>query len=327
MKVFLTSAYPINSDSNFTPLYLNESQKLDPFKIHQITNDPDEADLIIFAEHHPGHDQNCFEVLRNDIYKKHKKKCYLYHDHDRAITLIPTIVANLEQENYVLNFTEPFWLMIQLSPNNFIRQTVAYHQKKYLFSFVGASRTHPIRQKILEIKCDRSYLKDTFNQNSWEISGFDKEKYQKEFADICFNSKFILCPRGIGANSYRLYESMEIGVAPVIISDDWVPMVGPKWEEFSIRVPQADIDKIAEILELREPESERMGKLARQAWENWFAKDKQFHYIAEAALKLHNSRNEINFFTYFKQYLKLLKPYYLKVLLRDFRNKVKRIFN
>ena len=133
MKVFLTSAYPIDKDSNFTPLYLKESQKLDPFKIHEITEDPEEAEIIIFAEHHPDHDRYFFEVLKHNIYKKYKKKCYLYHDHDVSIALTPTIFPNLEKKHYGLGFTEPFWLMIQLSPNNYIRQPHVVNKKNTCF--------------------------------------------------------------------------------------------------------------------------------------------------------------------------------------------------
>jgi hypothetical protein len=34
------------------------------------------------------------------------------------------------------------------------------------------------------------------------------------------------CPAGIGPATYRLFEAMELGRVPVILSDEWVPRKG-----------------------------------------------------------------------------------------------------
>jgi len=322
MKVFITSAYLYHEKDNYTPCYLSESANNDLFRVHELVDNPAEADIIIFAEHHPDADPYFFGVLRNDIYKKYKSKCYLYHDHDNTIALIPYITPSLSQKHSDPIFNQPFSYIVQLSPNNVIREYAAVEKKKFLFSFMGTSRTHPVRKEIFAITYDRCYLLDTLNKNSWELSNETKADYQKSYAKACFQSKFILCPRGNGPNSYRLYESMEMGIAPVIISDDWVPTAGPKWEEFSIRVAESDVKKIPEILEKCEADSERMGELARQAWVEWFAKDKQFHYLAEACLKLHAARHQVNHATYLAQYLRFLEPFHARNLLRFYKNRL-----
>ncbi len=322
MKVFLTSSYPYHEKNNYTPFYLSESANSDLFKVHELVDNPEEADIIIFAEHHPDVDPYFFEVLKNDIYKKYKAKCYLYHDHDNTIAFIPHVTPSLPLKHSNPIFNQPFSYIVQLSPNNIIREYAAVEEKKFLFSFMGTSRTHPVRKEIFAIAYDRCYLLDTLGKNSWELSSEEKAEYQKSYAKACFESKFILCPRGIGPNSYRLYESMEMGIAPVIISDKWVPTAGPKWEEFSIRIAESNVANIPEILEQREADSARMGELARQAWVEWFAKDKQFHYLVEACAKLHAARKQVTYATYLAQYRRFLEPFHARNLLRFYKNRL-----
>jgi hypothetical protein len=323
MKVFVTSAYPYNNRINCATAFLKESANDDPYKVHQFVANPENADIIIFAEHHLGFDPYYFEVLKNKIYKTFKKKCYLYHDNDKSLTLMPTVSPSVRASEFNPAFNQPYSYMIQIEKNQYLRQYTSSIEKKYLFSFIGASRTSPIRKKILSLIFERSYLLDTSDKNSWELSGNEKDNYYKSYAQICLESKFILCPKGVGPNSYRLYECLEMGIPPVIISDEWIATPEPMWDDFSIRVSEADIHKIPEILAQREHESDIMGELARKAWMDWFAKDKQFHHLTEACLLLHKSRTKINFMTYAFQYLKFLQPYHLKNLLRYYKHKYK----
>jgi hypothetical protein len=323
MKVFLISAYPYIPRLNCATTYLKESANNDPHKVHEIVDNPKDADIIIFTEHHPPLDPYFFEILRNKTYKTYHKKCYLYHDYDKSLTLIPTISPSIEATGFNPAFHHPYCYIIQIETNKYIKQFNSTPEKKYLFSFIGASRTSPIRKKILSLKYDRSYLLDTSDKNSWELTDDEKDNYYRFYADICFKSKFILCPRGVGPSSYRLYECLEMGIPPVIISDEWLATPGPIWDDFSIRISESDIHKIPQILELRENEADKMGKLAKQAWLDWFAKDQQFHQLTEACLTLHNSRSKINFFTYFSQYLKFFQPYHFRNLLRSYKNKLK----
>ncbi|HEY4323651.1 MAG TPA: exostosin family protein [Mucilaginibacter sp.] len=320
MKVFVISAYPYNDRINCAATYLKESAKDDPYKVHQFVANPENADIIIFAEHHLGFDPYYFEVLKSKIYKTFKKKCYLYHDNPKSLALMPTVSPSVRARGFNPVFNQPYNYLTQIEKNRYLKQYTSAIEKKYLFSFIGASRTSPIRKKILSLNFEKSYLLDTSDKNSWELNGSEKDNYYKHFAQICLESKFVLCPRGIGPNSYRLYECLEMGVAPVIISDDWIETSGPVWNDFSIRVSESDIHKIPEILAQREHESDKMGELARKAWTDWFTKDKQFHHLTEACLALHNSRSKISFMTYVFQYLKFLQPYHLKNLSRYYRN-------
>ncbi len=85
------------------------------------------------------------------------------------------------------------------------------------------------------------------------------------------NSKFVLCPRGRATVSIRLFETMELGRVPVILSDEWVPPDGPDWPGCSLRVPERRVGGLPALLRSCEPNAEEMGRQARAAWEQWFS--------------------------------------------------------
>jgi hypothetical protein len=42
----------------------------------------------------------------------------------------------------------------------------------------------------------------------------DKDLPKLRYAELLIASKFVLCPRGNGASSIRLFESMQLGICP-----------------------------------------------------------------------------------------------------------------
>ena len=79
-----------------------------------------------------------------------------------------------------------------------------------LFSFVGRGGNR-VREEILKLRYSRSVVRDTsrmdfFGRNSPQI-----EFQREEFAETMYRSKFVLCPRGAGTSSYRLFEAMQFG--------------------------------------------------------------------------------------------------------------------
>ena len=108
-----------------------------------------------------------------------------------------------------------------------------------------------------------------------------RDLFTKEYAKAILDSQFVLCPAGWGPATYRLFETMEMGRVPVILSDEWVPPPGPRWDEFSIRVPENRAGEISAILSNYSDRHEIMGRLARSSWEQWFAKPVCFHRLIE----------------------------------------------
>ena len=92
----------------------------------------------------------------------------------------------------------------------------------------------------------------------------DYEVRRRRFAETMFRSKFVLCPRGHGTSSIRLFETLAAGRVPVVISDDWVAPKGPTWDACSVRWSQdAGTESLLAYLEELEPRAAEMGAAAR----------------------------------------------------------------
>ncbi|MEZ7503910.1 exostosin family protein [Flavobacterium sp. Arc2] len=323
MKIFILSAYPEHKH-NFAYKNIKKSSLFDSFEKHKLEVNPEVADLIIFVEHHPWSDPYFFQVLQHSLYKKYKKKCYLYHDSDINLTFIPTISPSIcvSHFNKKLHFSYHYLEQISLNPYvEFIPNKII--EKKYLFSFMGASRTYPkVRENIIKIFQGDENVLDTNNSNSWELDEKERDLYFQNYAKILFQSKFILCPRGIGPSSYRQYESMKMGIAPVIISNEWIENKAIDWKSCSIRIKEKDVSEIHNILKNREKDFLELGINARKNYEQFLSFENQFHYLSEAAAELHTFRKQVTAFDYLKEYLRFLEPFHFRNLLRYYKNKI-----
>lgn len=109
--------------------------------------------------------------------------------------------------------------------------------KKYTASFMGNVKTHPIREKMVEVlkKYDDIYI----GHGSSE-----------DFKIITEQSYFSLCPRGYGKTSFRLYEAMNLGAVPVYLFDDpWIPFQGKvDWDEFCLFAEEGELDGLVKYM-------------------------------------------------------------------------------
>jgi hypothetical protein len=105
------------------------------------------------------------------------------------------------------------------------------------------------------------------------------------------NARFSLCPRGRGAGSIRLFESMKMGRPCIILSDDWQPNDGVDWNAFSIRVPESEAARIPDILERHADRAAEMGLRARAEWEKWLSEKVRFHRVIELCLDIQRCRS------------------------------------
>jgi hypothetical protein len=139
----------------------------------------------------------------------------------------------------------------------------------FLFSFVGRLDTHFCRRAVRRLDSvvspclDTSEVQTRYPETPWE--------YVTGYSQLILNSSFVLCPRGFGASSMRLFEAMRLGRPPVVISDAWLPPPGPDWEAFSLRVAEKDIMDIPEILSQERRRAAEMGRRAKIAYQDYFA--------------------------------------------------------
>jgi hypothetical protein len=319
MNILLTTANVYEHPDPAEWLKLNSKS----FGINCV-DDPEFADIIIFAETHPSEDPYFRNVINHPLYKKYRRKCVLYHDADLSVTTIPTISPSIEAWQFDAKHKRSFHYIARMCDNDTINIAILNYQqnRKYLYSFVG-SRTHKIRNKLFDSKHPvDAFLNDTTGFKGWELSALDKILYERNYYNISDESYFILAPRGIGPCTYRLFETMQIGRVPVIISDEWIKIPGIDWESFTITIPESQIDLIPQILNERKKDAVEMGKIARKNWEEHFSPDVSLYKISMAAKELlahkysikDSLRDHAQFF---------IKPWHLKNLLRSKKNQFK----
>jgi hypothetical protein len=254
---------------------------------------PEEADLILVAgilEH------NVFEDLRSKrIWRQYPEKCFGYSELDNVPSFLHGVYASATRSKGMFNRMQSCGYPGHNAwrPNPCPLPTPFYRLPKlYLFTFMGRN-SHPVRKKLFQVPwpfkdvlvedTSRKYQRfEEANQNCQIM----RERYWKVMAQ----SKFVLCPRGAGASSIRLFEAMQAGVAPVIVSDAWLPAWGPDWNEFSVFIPERQAGKTYEILKYHESEYVERGKLAAAAYGRWFSDEAAWGQLLAAIQAIRHSQ-------------------------------------
>ena len=144
-------------------------------------------------------------------------------------------------------------------------------EKKWIASFLGNLMTDGVRiamHKELEFRDDCRV----------EHAGTSSE----EFARTMLESYIALCPRGQGAQSYRMYEAMQLGTVPLYISDldcrpfkKWID-----WEICSLYTPDVvDLNGYMDVIKEHTNKLLVMGKLAEKVYREQLAYGKWCKYV------------------------------------------------
>ncbi|MBS1821041.1 MAG: exostosin family protein [Acidobacteria bacterium] len=251
---------------------------------HVLVDDPDEADMILFVGRWSFFGNG---VVDNPLPRQYPEKTFVYNDDDVLTPLLPGVYASATQPRVLrLNRTENQKFIDWPNPNVQPIET----GKKHLFSFSGRSSSL-LRKRLFRINFRRDDIcvKDTSYYDHWEIQP-NRDENQKEYVATIAASRFALCPKGASAGSYRLFEVMEMGVAPVILSDRYILPHGPDWDSFALRIPERRLRDLATILDRHAHESEERGRRAREEYERWFSSPMVFNHIVELCERIRQRR-------------------------------------
>jgi hypothetical protein len=266
-------------------------------KSHEIVTDPFAADIILILGAPPFEPQR---LLQYGLYKDFPERCAIYSEDDDCLPLIPGVHTNAPISQHtrigrIFNYAH----ITRNGPcqNRFLEETTSpvpigmKAEKRYFFTFQGGS-TSILRKRIYNLKFNRSdvLIENTSAYWHWDNSQPGRLERQRRYAETLAASHFVLCPRGAGVGSYRFFEVMAAGVAPVLLSDDYALTPGPAWDTFLIQVRERDIAKLPEILEPYLESAAERGRLARQAFDEYFSIEREFDRIVElAALSLRHA--------------------------------------
>ena len=315
-RVLLLSATPEDDQTDFNLAPLREAQacaKLDRFRVHSFTADPDAAELIIFVEFYGG--GWYFERVRaHPFVRRYREKCFLFCANPFVIPFLPGVYAGVEKR-WASSRTRPGFYLGRMQ-NPFTVYTAPDHDLPYLFSFMGSVRNAPVRARLATLRHPRSFFQNTTDDFD-RILGrkMDRQErldYDRRYAELTKASKFVLCPRGLSVSSIRLFETMRMGRAPVILSDAWARPTDVAWDEFAIQVREKDFAEIPALLEKREADAVEMGKRARSEWERCFSEEVLFHRLVELCLDIKRKRTVPETLGRWSAYLHFLQPFHLR---------------
>jgi hypothetical protein len=249
--------------------------------LHALVDDPAQADLIVICGNWAGEDGSR-ALTANPLVRRFPERCTVCTDGDIFVPLLPGVYCSprmgystrkgrVQCYSYIARHDKhgnPF--VAPLDPNR---------KRDLLFSFQGGS-TSFVRKRLFRIDFGRPdvLVEDTSFHLNW-VETADTERQQRRYVETIARSHFVLCPKGIGTGSFRLFEVMRMGAAPVVISDPWVLPEGPDWDSFLIRVREKDIRNLPSILEPYRAESALRGERAKQAWDRWFSTGQEFNQI------------------------------------------------
>lgn len=122
---------------------------------------------------------------------------------------------------------------------------------KFKVSFQGTLSSNPIRKRVLDGL--KSFDNFSFQPNEmlwWKYNEEQKKELRQKYLDLLDDSQFIMCPKGVGLNSIRFFESLRMGRIPVLISDDAKLPLEHKlnYEEFCVRVPENEIENSSKFV-------------------------------------------------------------------------------
>jgi hypothetical protein len=271
---------------------LYDSACSQPHRQHHLTDDTEAADLILFAELGVANGHYSEHIRKHPLFSKYRKKCFAFINIDYPMPLVPGMYTSVEHPYAFRSYVRSgFYLTSAGNPH--IDQEPWPTPPKYLFSFVGSADNHPVRQRLMQLQHPTGYVEDTSGKVASTISSGDAkatEKLHQHYAKIMAQSAFVLCPRGIGCSSMRVFEAMQMGRPPVIFSDKWVKPEGPDWDKFSITIPERHAGQTPSTLEAYAEKAQTMGKQAREAWEAFFGPQRCFHTVVEACLSIQACR-------------------------------------
>jgi hypothetical protein len=242
--------------------------------VHHLTDSPDQADIVLFTQCHLlAPDWRLERIRSHQLARVFREKTMVYDERDRPWAAFPGVYVSMPSQYFGRDVQRAwgYYLTPDVPP--------PAREPDVLFSLV-ASNSASCRTPLFSLRHPAAVVEEIHHFAFFDPSSPDFEQRRARFRSILARSRFVLCPRGRGTSSIRMYEAMAAGKVPVVVADDWVAPEGPDWDAFSIRWPEHRVDGLIELLEERDAESGQMGAAAQTAWEEFFGPAVSFDRIA-----------------------------------------------
>lgn len=262
----------------------HELVEADSVHRHTVTSNPETADRVLFVDlHQHQHDVFLRELRRHDLVRRFPDKVLVYDQRDRPLRLLSGIYVG----------GTPRWQRFDVvgGPYFLLRNRAIEApgtEPDLLWSFCG-TRTHPVRDAVFALPPVDAEVQDTTSlwQFGTKADSVEQIDAEKAYAGLLSRSKYVLCPRGHGPSSFRLFETLAASRVPVVISDNWLPPPGIDWGQCTLRVAEKDVTDIPGLLRARSrADWLRMQSAAVRTWQRHFAAPHLWDYVAESLVGL-----------------------------------------
>lgn len=228
-----------------------------------------------------------------EFYKEFPEKHIFFQCGDCEFTL-PCLEKSIVFKES--SFKESNDYCVFYSSNSLQDTTCDIKDCKYLVGFQGANN-HPIRYKIKTLmdSIDRpKYYYQTKNFYHF----LDKElkiDHLKTYQTMMNDCQFILCPRGVGLNSIRFFETIKAGRIPILIADQTkLPLEHIiNYDYFVIRVPEKDILNTELYIDhfMANRDLQEVSMFCKMIYNKYFKDENVMNFIS-----LSLAKNEINYY-------------------------------
>lgn len=291
----------------------------------ELVKDPESADLILFLE---CRDQGFLadRVRTSKLRCNFKSKVCIVDPSDHYLPDIPGLYASNNRRNTSEYVVTGSYYHTSLYSSLDTYEHLSYVSPKNLYTFRGSCSNHECRRALLDIVDDRMDRVDTSGRVTATFSTGEQsqvQQLQENYFRAIADAKFVICPRGVGAGSIRLFETMSFGRVPVIVSDDWIEPRGMDWNSFSFRVKESQILHLPELLRQEEPRADLMGQKAKEAFLENFSERSMAQYIVTSCLHTLSRWRKASRVERVRPYLKLRDPKMLRMIGRVMRDRLR----
>ena len=159
------------------------------------------------------------------------------------------------------------------------------------FGFMG-NQTSGVRARMLQWfaadggKYNGVITEGTYGSDWNVLFQRDGSEPKQRYARFLRETKFVVCPRGFGVGTVRMFEAMQAGRVPVILSDGYVMPNGIDWDSCSLRIAEIDFRRIPEVVEANLHRWPQMAANALAVWQRHFSNTGVIQYLADNLRRL-----------------------------------------
>lgn len=238
---------------------------------HRLVADPDEADLVLFTQCNMV-DWRLSAIRNHPTARRYWRKVRVYDERDRPWLSFPGVYVSAPRRTFD-DRRQAAWGYARIPDIS-----LSTREPDLLYSFVG-SRTAPCRERVLQLRHPDAIVEAVENFMFWDTDSPGHARQRARFAGLVSRSKFVLCPRGRGTSSIRVYEVLAAGRVPVVIADEWVPPKGPDWSACIVRCAEEQVDQLPGMLDRVSSDWKPMAEAARTTYAEFFAPNVAFERV------------------------------------------------